>query len=100
MCGREFEQKPENSSRRGISHFTWYPLRGLFLLLAVLFLIGGFITIGTNVVTALVNDDLSIPTLSLSAIFVVIFILMVLVYRNWRRLEELRRYCPDCAMIH
>jgi len=97
-CGREFESKPENPAHGGIAYLVKLPLRGLFLALAALFLIGGFILIGMNVGTALADQDFSLPTLSLLAIFVVIFVLMVLMYRNLRRSRELFRYCPDCAV--
>ena len=97
-CGREFESKSENSAYRGVSCLVRYRLRIFVLLLAALFLFGSFVTIGMNVGTALAGHDFSLPTLFLSAIFVAVFILMVLVFKNWRRSRELSRYCPDCAM--
>jgi Mn2+/Fe2+ NRAMP family transporter len=97
-CGRQFEPRSENTAYSGAAHFVKLHVRILFLALAALFLIGSFVTIGMNVGTALADNDFSLPTLFLSAIFVVIFVLMVLVFRNWRRADKLSRYCPDCAM--
>ena len=75
-----------------------FHVRVLFLALAALFLIGSIVTIGMNIRAALADHDFSLPTLSLTVIFVVIFILIVLVFRNWRRSEQLSRYCRDCAL--
>ena len=95
-CGREFESKPESQAHRGVLSLAKLPLRGLFLLVVVLFLIGGFISIGVTVGTAFVDNDFSPSTLALLGIFIVIFVLMILIYRNLRRSRELFRYCPDC----
>jgi uncharacterized membrane protein YkvI len=97
-CGRQFESRSENTAYRGAAHFVKLPVRGLFLALAALFLIGSFAAIGMNIGAALADHDFSLPTLSLSVIFAVIFVLMVLVFRNWRRAHEMSRYCPGCAM--
>ncbi len=75
-------------------------VRPIFLVLAALFLIGGLATIGMSVSAALEDHDFSLPTLSLSVIFIVIFVLMLLVLRNWRQLEKRSHYCPDCATIY
>lgn len=97
-CGRRFESRAENPASRGAAHLVRFHIRILFLLFAALFLIGGVVTIGMNVGTALADHDFSLPTLALSVIFVVIFFLIVLMYRNWRRSEQLSRYCHDCVM--
>ena len=97
-CGREFESRSESPAHGGILHLARLPVRGLFLAFALLFLIGGFVSIGINVGTALIGNDLSLPTLSLSVIFVVVFVFMILIYRNLRRSREMFRYCPDCVV--
>jgi Mn2+/Fe2+ NRAMP family transporter len=97
-CGIQFESRSESPVHGGAAHLVKLPVRALFLALAALFLIGSFVMIGVNVGTALAGHDFSLPTMSLSIIFVVIFVLMVLVFRNLRRADEMSRYCPDCAM--
>ena len=66
-------------------------------MLAALFLIGGFVGIGMYVGTAFADGDFSPATMFLLAMFIVIFILMVLIFRNLRRQKEMYRYCPDCS---
>ena len=97
-CGREFESKPESQAHGRVLGPVKIPLRGFFLLVAVLFLIGGFVSIGVTVGTAFIDDDFSPSTLTLLVILVVIFVLMILVYRNLRRSRRLFAYCPDCLV--
>ena len=96
-CGREFDSKPEDSACGQSSTIVRFFMRILSLALVVLFLIVGFALIGTDVGEALAEGDFSLPTLSLLAIFIVILVLMVLVFRNWRQSRVQHRYCPSCA---
>jgi hypothetical protein len=97
-CGRELKSKPESQAHEGVLSLVKLPLRGLFLLVVVLFLIGGFISIGVTVGTAFIGNDFSPLTLTLLGIFFVVFVLMILIYRNLQRSRERFRYCPDCLL--
>ncbi|MGB2582242.1 MAG: hypothetical protein WBD03_07220, partial [Thermoplasmata archaeon] len=81
-----------------LPHLVRYNLKIALALIAAMFMIGGLVMIGLNVGTALADHDFSLQTLSLSALFIIVFVLMVSLLKNWRRSKELSRYCPDCAM--
>lgn len=98
-CGREFESKPETSIPDGFRflHLVRYDLRVALALIAALFVIGGMAIIGIHVGSAFADHDFSLPTLSLSALFAVVFGISVLILRNWHRSMKLSHCCPDCA---
>src|SRR4030042_412326 len=95
-CGREFKPEPETSIPGGLLYLVSHPLRSGIGFLAALFLIGGWISMGTYVGAALAGRDFSLPILSLSALFIVVLILMLILFRNWRQSRVSSRYCLDC----
>jgi len=97
-CGIEFKPKPKMSLSRGFLYLTSYPLRNPFGYLAAGFLIGGLITIGVLVGTTLASHNFWLQILSLSALVVVAFVLMVLLFRKGRQSRVSSQYCPDCAI--
>lgn len=97
-CGREFRPKMAPSIPRVLLLLTSYPLRSPLGFVAAVFVIGGVISIGLLVGTALTDGDLSTETLSLSFLFTVV---LVLAFRLLGGLLHSRvevRYCPDCAI--
>ncbi len=96
-CGREYKSEQETSPPRGDLNLIRLPLRAIIFALAALFIMGSLIGLGTNVISNFANGDFSLATLALSALFVVILVLIIVLLRNWRRSHSFSRYCSDCA---
>lgn len=96
-CGKELEPKPRTSLSRGFLYLSSYPLRNPLGYIAAGFLIGGLITIGVLVGTTLASHNFWLQILSLSALAIAAFILMMLLFTKWRRSRVSSLYCPDCA---
>src|SRR5512136_1262112 len=94
-CGKEFEPKPKTSLSRGFLYLSSYPLRNPLGYIAAGFLIGGLITIGVLVGTTLASHNFWLQILSLSALAIAAFILMMLLFTKWRRSRVSSLYCPD-----
>jgi ABC-type transport system involved in cytochrome bd biosynthesis fused ATPase/permease subunit len=76
-----------------------YPLRRPFGWMAVGFLAGGLILIGTTLGIALADQSVWMRNLSLSIVVAMVFLLAILLFLRVRLSRFASQLCPDCAAL-
>jgi len=97
-CGEEFTKAPKASLSMSVLRLTSYPLRHPFGYLAAGYLVGGLVSMGVLLGTALASHNFWLQILSLSALVVIALVLVMLLFRKGRQSRISSQYCPNCII--
>jgi hypothetical protein len=81
-----------------VLRLTSYPLRDPFGYLAAAYVVGGLVSMGVLLGTALASHNFWLQILSLSALVVIALVLVVLLFRKGRQSRMSSQYCPSCII--